>query len=129
MYILEDIQLLSHASLLLFIIHDSCTKNTNKEDGKSTILWDMTPCSPLSVNRRSGGIYRLYLQGKKLKIEAICFSKTSVYTQRTTRRYIPEDDTLRNHRCERRWKLTYILTILVHSLFCFIISKKAMFKF
>jgi hypothetical protein len=35
-----------------------------------------------------------------LKMEAICSSETSVDTQRTTRRYIPEDDTLHNHRCE-----------------------------
>jgi hypothetical protein len=27
-----------------------------------------------------------------LKMEAICFSETSVDTQRTTRRHIPEDD-------------------------------------
>jgi hypothetical protein len=35
-----------------------------------------------------------------LKIEAICSSETSVATQQTTRRHIPEDDTLHNHRCE-----------------------------
>jgi hypothetical protein len=35
-----------------------------------------------------------------LKMEAICSSETSVDTQRTTRRYIPEVDTLHNHRCE-----------------------------
>jgi hypothetical protein len=35
-----------------------------------------------------------------LKMEAICSSETSVETQRTTRRQIPEDDTLHNHRCE-----------------------------
>jgi hypothetical protein len=29
-----------------------------------------------------------------LKMEAICSSETSVETQRTTRRHIPEDDTL-----------------------------------
>jgi hypothetical protein len=29
-----------------------------------------------------------------LKMEAICSSETSVDTQRTTRRYIPEDGTL-----------------------------------
>jgi hypothetical protein len=34
------------------------------------------------------------------KMETICFSETPVETQRTTRRYIPEDDTLHNHRCE-----------------------------
>jgi hypothetical protein len=33
-------------------------------------------------------------------MEPICSSETSVYFQRTTRRYIPEDDTLRNHRSE-----------------------------
>jgi hypothetical protein len=34
---------------------------------KSTIFWDITPCSPLSVNRRFGGTYRLHLQGRKNK--------------------------------------------------------------
>jgi hypothetical protein len=33
-------------------------------------------------------------------MEAICSSETSVGTRRTTRRHIPEDDTLYNHRCE-----------------------------
>jgi hypothetical protein len=32
---------------------------------KSTIFWDMTPCSPLSYNRRFGGTYRLHLQGRR----------------------------------------------------------------
>jgi hypothetical protein len=35
-----------------------------------------------------------------LKMEAIWSSETSVDTQRTTWRYIPEVDTLHNHRCE-----------------------------
>jgi hypothetical protein len=35
-----------------------------------------------------------------LKMEAICSSETSVATQQTTRRHIPEDDALHNHRCE-----------------------------
>jgi hypothetical protein len=35
-----------------------------------------------------------------LKMEAICFSETFVDTQRTTRRYVLEDGTLHNHRCE-----------------------------
>jgi hypothetical protein len=34
-----------------------------------------------------------------LKMEAICSSETSVETQQTTQRHIPEDDTLHNHRC------------------------------
>jgi hypothetical protein len=33
---------------------------------KSTIFWDITPCSPLKVNRRFGGTYRLHLQGRKI---------------------------------------------------------------
>jgi hypothetical protein len=33
-------------------------------------------------------------------MEAIYSSETSVDFQRTTRRYIPEDDTLHNHRYE-----------------------------
>jgi hypothetical protein len=31
---------------------------------RSTIFWDMTPCSPLSFNRRFAGTYRLHLQGR-----------------------------------------------------------------
>jgi hypothetical protein len=34
------------------------------------------------------------LTSSTLKMEAICSSETSVETQRTTRRHIPEDDTL-----------------------------------
>jgi hypothetical protein len=79
---------------------------------KSTIFWDITPCSPLKVNQRFGGTYRLQLQGRisqatcqsesrcqaftlvswstyaTLKMEAICFSETSADFQRTTRRVI-----------------------------------------
>jgi hypothetical protein len=32
---------------------------------KSYPFWDITPCSPLKVNRRFGGIYRLHFQGRK----------------------------------------------------------------
>jgi hypothetical protein len=78
---------------------------------KSIIFWDMMPCSPLSFNRRFGGTYRKQLAifllagfaetiSSTLKMEAICFSETSVETQRTTRRHVPEDDTLYNHHCE-----------------------------
>jgi hypothetical protein len=52
---------------------------------KSTIFWDITLCSPLSVNRSFGGTYRLHLQGRK-----------NYLTQRTTRRHIPEDGNLHN---------------------------------
>jgi hypothetical protein len=73
--------------------------------------------SPLKVNRRFEGTYRLHHQGRRicrarnqserwqaevvsclaysstLKTEAICSSETSVDFQRTTRRYISEDKT------------------------------------
>jgi hypothetical protein len=86
---------------------------------KSIIFWDMTPCSLLSFNRRFGGTYRFHLQGRRnrfsktsiqaachllagfaklisstLKMKAISSSETSVETQQTTRRHIPEDDTI-----------------------------------
>jgi hypothetical protein len=91
----------------------------------STIFWDITPCSLLRVSRRFGRTYRLHVQGRKinrarnqresrwqaelvsclayfltLKMEAICSSETSVGSQWTTRRYIPEDGTIHNHRIE-----------------------------
>jgi hypothetical protein len=31
---------------------------------KSTVFWDITPCSTLKANRRCGVIYRLHLQGR-----------------------------------------------------------------
>jgi hypothetical protein len=70
---------------------------------KSTIFWDITPCSPLSVSRRFGGTLcfpavftRVSCPAyfSNLKMGAICSSETSVDIQRTTRRYIPEDSTL-----------------------------------
>jgi hypothetical protein len=67
---------------------------------KSIIFWDITSCSPLSFNRRFGGKYRLPLRwcvepiSSIPKMEAVCSSETSVETQRTARRHIPEDDTL-----------------------------------
>jgi hypothetical protein len=48
-----------------------------------------------------------------LKMEAISSSETSVETQRTTRRHIPEDDTLQNHRSENlKSYLTHLLTAI-----------------
>jgi hypothetical protein len=44
-------------------------------------------------------------------MEAICSSETSVEFQRTTRRYIPDDGTLHNHRCENLE--SYMLELIV----------------
>jgi hypothetical protein len=35
---------------------------------KSANFWDITPCSPSSVNRRFGGTYRLHLQGQRISL-------------------------------------------------------------
>jgi hypothetical protein len=53
------------------------------------------------TNKQAGGCWFFAkLITSTLKMEEICSSKTSVKTQRTARRHIPEDVTLHNHRCE-----------------------------
>jgi hypothetical protein len=73
---------------------------------KSIIFWDVTPRSLFRCNRRFGGTYRplatCLLAGlaemfsSTLKMEATCFSETSVASQQTTRHHIPEDHTLQS---------------------------------
>jgi hypothetical protein len=85
---------------------------------KSSIFWDMTPCSPLKCNRHLGVIYRLHLLGQSIsqaryqydpiseevfagfllgsffysRKKATRSSETSVGFQLTTLRYIPQDN-------------------------------------
>jgi hypothetical protein len=54
---------------------------------KSTIFWDITPCSQLSVNRRFGGTYSLHLQGRKISWAR----KTSVKACGKQNFFDPED--------------------------------------
>jgi hypothetical protein len=57
---------------------------------KSTIFWDRTPCSPLKVNRRFGGTYRLYLQGRRVsRARNQCEISWQAEKFRRWRRYIP----------------------------------------
>jgi hypothetical protein len=35
-------------------------------DVKSSIFWDITPCSPFKANRRFGGTYCLHFQGRRI---------------------------------------------------------------
>jgi hypothetical protein len=68
---------------------------------KSSIFWDITPCSPLKVNRRFGGtelclpptftLVSCSVYSSTLMMEAMCSSETSVDIQRTTRNYVPVD--------------------------------------
>jgi hypothetical protein len=72
---------------------------------KNTLVWDITPTSPLKVNQRFGGhstsIFRVeeYTeQGTSLKPcgKQYYYVSTSVDFQRTTRCYSPENCTLQN---------------------------------
>jgi hypothetical protein len=47
-----------------------------------------------------------------LKMEAIRSSETSGTTQRTTRRHIPEGNTLQNHRCENLKPLELVFALM-----------------
>jgi hypothetical protein len=83
---------------------------------KSSIFWDIKPCSPLKCKRYFGVIYPLYLLGQSIsqgryqyepiseeifagfllglflyRKKATCSSETSVGFQLTTLRYIPQD--------------------------------------
>jgi hypothetical protein len=49
---------------------------------KSIILWDMTPYSPLSFNRRIGGTYRLHRQGRRNRLSKPASKQVA---------YLPED--------------------------------------
>jgi hypothetical protein len=114
---------------------------------KSSIFWDITPCSPLRVNEPFGGTCRLHLQNQRisqprnqnkdllatwftvvsfltysstLKMEATCSFEMPVDFQRTTRRYIPEDITLHNHRCKNL--TSYMLLHIKQKLYIYIYS-------
>jgi hypothetical protein len=74
----------------------------------NSTFWDMTPCGPLEVNLRFRGMcpsacfisVSCSAYTWTLKMEATCSSKPSADFRRATWRYIPENVTLRNHRCE-----------------------------
>jgi hypothetical protein len=48
-------------SLVRDLLHDLSSWNL-----KSSVFWDITPCSPLKVNRRTGETCRLHLQGPRI---------------------------------------------------------------
>jgi hypothetical protein len=66
---------------------------------RSSVLWNITPCSPLKINRCFAGkcqtVSCWFPVCLTVKMET-CFSETSIDFQWTTRRYIPEDRTLRS---------------------------------
>jgi hypothetical protein len=106
---------------------------------KSTVFWDIMPCSPLKVNQRFRGAYHLHLQGRRisrarnqwqallvscvaysstLKMEVICFPKTSVDFQWTTWHYIPEDSTLQMELAQKSSKKLLLFKIYYYYYCC-----------
>jgi hypothetical protein len=71
------------------------------------------PAEPASCFMLVSGL----VYSSTLKMRKACTSKTSVDFQRiTTRRYIPEDGTLHNHRCENLkyiYILRYITSVII----------------
>jgi hypothetical protein len=45
---------------------DYTDRKHTKTNQKSYSFWDIAPCSPLKVNRRLEGTYRLHLQGQRI---------------------------------------------------------------
>jgi hypothetical protein len=75
---------------------------------KSCVFWDITPCSPLKVNRRFVGACRAtyFHAGFLLSLffdpgDGGDMCLRNVGWQRTTRRYIPEDRTLETNARSR----------------------------
>jgi hypothetical protein len=83
-------------------------------------FWDITPCSPLKITRRFGGnmsppssayylLHANFLFLSTLKMRGTCSSETSRGLEWTTRRYIPQDRTVRSHRCEELKSKIFII--------------------
>jgi hypothetical protein len=78
---------------------------------RSYIFWDITPCSPLTVNQNFGVKHFLHLQCRRIRRTGnqhevrskLCSfsSEALVDFPRIARRSTPQDRTLHNHRCER----------------------------
>jgi hypothetical protein len=81
---------------------------------KSTDKKDSRLCLPPAFTLVSCSAY-----SSTLKMEAICSSETSVDIQQPTWRYIPEDSTLQNHRCEnlKSYKIEDSVHFLLEVLF------------
>jgi hypothetical protein len=68
-----------------------------------------------SVRNHQARRWQVELISSTLKMEAICSSETSVETKQTTRRHIPEGDTLHDHRCLLRYNAVYDSESLLHA--------------
>jgi hypothetical protein len=57
---------ISYLTLISNDLHLYLLIYKNEEETKSYIFCDITPCSPLTVNRRLGGTYRLHIKGQRI---------------------------------------------------------------
>jgi hypothetical protein len=92
-------------------IYKSAERSVNKilaVCDQSCVVWDVTPCSPSKISRRFGEQFRLSLLGRRISetrnkrkigsnkaLLAACSTLVSIDFQRTARRFIEEDRTLR----------------------------------
>jgi hypothetical protein len=76
---------------------------------KSSIFWDITPCSPLKVTGRFGGARRL--DGRR--ISQARNQREAGSKQATTRRYIPEHGTL-HEQIISLFNVASVLVIISH---------------
>jgi hypothetical protein len=92
---------LSFASLILKLKKRICARNFPLVFEHISIEHDVRYTSSTMKNRVTPAFTLVYSFAYSiLKMEAICSSGTLVTFQHSTRRYIPEDITLRNHRCQ-----------------------------
>jgi hypothetical protein len=84
--------------VLLSVFTMKSSRNSEQIFMKSTIFWDITPCSPLSVKRPFGGTYRLHLQVRKTSLTSggilptcfhACFLFRLFFRPWRWRRYVP----------------------------------------
>jgi hypothetical protein len=67
----------------------------------------------LKGDRRFGGTYRFHLRGRRIsRTRNRLKSRWQADIQLTTRRYIPKDSTLHNHRCTSHPACVHVATIL-----------------
>jgi hypothetical protein len=56
---------------------------------KSSVFWDITPCSPLKVNRHFGGTYRLHLQNIRISKQEASVKQVANRREMQTRKSVP----------------------------------------
>jgi hypothetical protein len=115
---------------------------------RSSVFWDITPCSPLKVNRRFGGRFLLHLQGRKwenpetsVKQMAVLIEAGDMFLRnvgllsKDYKMLLVYPRTLHNHRCENL--TSYVWTIVFKTFFylasswesdvsCYVISRKSL---